>query len=591
MAHEITLGDTFHGPLDLLLYLVKRDEVDIHNIPISHVTREYLKEIERMRDPDIDLASEFLTMASMLMEIKSRMLLPPAEEEEGEDGEEVFDPRQGLVKALLEYKRFKEVAALLAEMAESHERRFPRQAPPPDLKVEVETQIEELGVLDLFAAFQKMARKLLSAEANVIEYDEVPTEERIQTIETAIATAADKRVAFSSLLSDNPTPGEMVGYFIAIMELIRMRRVRAQQSVDFGEIYIRARDAGEALAAACPRRRPLALARIFAPARIVPIPPAPARGYRGLLPPATFAVAGQAPAGMPLLGRVPRRQLWVLETTLATAPETSLDVPCEPLPREPAALAAEGTGAEVTRASQAALPGAGPDEGITARDEADPKAGAGLGTTQLGATTLGDTDPAPVQDSAAMVEPAPTPPAPTTPAVAGQASPAAALNGAATPYPKPTMPGAGPVKDGHGINISLADPVEVVAVPLGATMLGQTVLGKASPPASEPSSKPASEPGSEPAAPSTPLGHEAPSTTVEAEPEALVEVAVRRRGVPPALFGRPKAQPSSAPRAGRAASSARPSPRTGLGLALGKLGAAPATSAKKTSRGPSFRLA
>lgn len=236
MAHTVNLENTFSGPMDLLLYLVRRDEIDIHDIPVSHLTREYLAEIERMELVDVDAGGEFVAMASMLTEIKSRMLLPAVEAEgEGEE-EESFDPRQGLVRALLEYKRFKEVASELEEMSQMHLNRFGRIAPPPPFAARLEIEAQELGALDLFAAFQKLARKVLSGAApREIINEEISTEVRIAQIEELLQVR--DRVEFSSLLSDHPTKEEMVGFFIALLELVRLKKVRAQQSIDFSEIY------------------------------------------------------------------------------------------------------------------------------------------------------------------------------------------------------------------------------------------------------------------------------------------------------------------------------------------------------------------
>jgi segregation and condensation protein A len=236
MAHPVLLENTFQGPMDLLLYLVRRDEIDIHDIPIAHLTREYRKELERRTDIPVDQASEFLAMASMLVEIKSRMLLPPAETPEGEEEEALIDPRQGLVQALLEYKRFKEAAAELGTMAERQALRFQRIAPSFFSPEAEPGAIENANAFDLLAAFQKMVRTMLTREAQEIVSDEVPTEVRIAQILEAVRTAGQTR--FSRLLSSRPTKGEMVGFFIALLETIRLRHVWARQTADFSDIRI-----------------------------------------------------------------------------------------------------------------------------------------------------------------------------------------------------------------------------------------------------------------------------------------------------------------------------------------------------------------
>lgn len=312
MNHRILLENTFSGPMDLLLYLVKRDEIDIHDIPIAHLTREYLAEIERMPSIDVDLASEFMAMASILVEIKGRMLLPPTEPVDGEEDEDTLDPRAGLVKALLEYKRFKEIASELGRLADDHANRFARFAPTLQPLQEEPGTMDELGVMDLFAAFQNMVRTLTSQRPREIVNDEVPTEVRMQQV-TAALQGRD-RATFTSLLSDNPTKGEMVGFFIALLELIRLRQVHARQSLDFSEIYLYPPGADEspdvpAESAPLPRRRlrlccadpakarPLQTAATYTPGARVALFPAFAR-----IPPQT-AGKGAAASFLAIPGR------------------------------------------------------------------------------------------------------------------------------------------------------------------------------------------------------------------------------------------------------------------------------------------------
>ena len=235
MVRNIEVQNMFSGPLDLLLYLVRRDEIDIHDIPVGHVTREYLLELNKMQEIDVDAGGEFLAMASMLTEIKGRMLLPDISTEDEEE-DEIYDPRQGLVEALLEYKKFKEVAAELQGMSSELENRYSRIVLEPEFQSVIKEKAEEVGALDLLAAFQRIARKMLNERApREIVSEEVPTEVRIQQIEEVVALRG--RVSFSSILSDSPSEDEMVGFFIAMLELIRMKKIQAQQAIDFSEIY------------------------------------------------------------------------------------------------------------------------------------------------------------------------------------------------------------------------------------------------------------------------------------------------------------------------------------------------------------------
>lgn len=241
MSLNVTIPETFSGPLDLLLHLIRRDEMDIHDIPIAQLTSAYLEEMNKLDLVDVDEAAEFLDLASRLLEIKSRMLLPPeevAEEEENDD--EAFDPRSDLVEALLEYRRFKEAARLLGEMAEEHGRRYPRVAPRMEIGFVAE-ETEPADVMDLFAAFQTMLLKIVPAgESTEITYTEVPTSVRIDQIETVLISAGKTR--FSLILSERPTRREMVGFFIAILEMVRQGRLIARQSVAFSDIILEKRE-------------------------------------------------------------------------------------------------------------------------------------------------------------------------------------------------------------------------------------------------------------------------------------------------------------------------------------------------------------
>ncbi|MDR0362579.1 MAG: segregation/condensation protein A [Planctomycetota bacterium] len=244
MSLNVQIPDTFSGPLDLLLHLIRRDEMDIHDIPIAQLTSAYMEEIEKLELVDVDEASEFLDLASRLAEIKSRMLLP--EEERDDAGEDIDDPdpRAGLVRALLEYRRFKEAAELLRGLAEEQARRYPRIAPPPALDI-AEEPVERLDSSDLFEAFQALLFRLVPADgADAVHYQRKfpPVTVRIKQIENVLASAGKTR--FSLLLSGKPTREEMVGFFIAMLELIRRGKVAARQGGPYGDIVIEARTPG-----------------------------------------------------------------------------------------------------------------------------------------------------------------------------------------------------------------------------------------------------------------------------------------------------------------------------------------------------------
>ncbi|MHC4884073.1 MAG: segregation and condensation protein A [Planctomycetota bacterium] len=238
MVVDIHVAEQFKGPMDLLLYLIKRDEVDIYDIPISHITNEYMKALNEMPEIDVDVGGEFAAMASMLMEIKAKLMLPPEEVEEDDEVVEL-DPRAGLVEALLEYKKFKEAAGDLDSLMEQHAARFPRIAPSLEREEEVTPEEEKIdaNVYELFGRMAQLMRETLAqTAATTIVATEISTEECIDSIQEKIKVKG--RVGFTDLLSEAPTREEMVVYFIAILELIRLRKVVPFQAEDFSEIYL-----------------------------------------------------------------------------------------------------------------------------------------------------------------------------------------------------------------------------------------------------------------------------------------------------------------------------------------------------------------
>lgn len=228
--------DVYNGPLDLLLYLIKRDELDIYDIPIARITASYMAYLDMLRSMrdrdglDIDLAGEFLVMAATLMEIKSAMLLPRPEP--GAGGEEsaaaeLADPRYELVQRLLEYKRFKDAAQAMERRRELFASRFPRRPasregatdePPP-------LDLEEVQVWDLLEAFNRLMQEVgmrLPDDHQVI-YDDTPIDLHAADIEDRVRR--EGRVLFRQLMEGRSGRSEMIGVFLALLELIRQKRV------------------------------------------------------------------------------------------------------------------------------------------------------------------------------------------------------------------------------------------------------------------------------------------------------------------------------------------------------------------------------
>lgn len=240
MVVNIEVPEQFRGPLDLLLYLIKRDEIEIHDIPISHITNEFIKVMGGLKSLDVDTGAEFANMAAMLMEIKSRMLLPPEEVEDDEETVEL-DPRSGLVEALLEYKRFKEAAGELGARYERHQDRFARLAPADLPQPTTAADGLEASVDELYFAFLKMMDQVQAPVADTIVATELTTEEALEDIEGRLRAKA--RIPFQELFPDAPDRHTMVVYFVALLELIRLRRLRAYQASTFGEIFLEERPA------------------------------------------------------------------------------------------------------------------------------------------------------------------------------------------------------------------------------------------------------------------------------------------------------------------------------------------------------------
>lgn len=231
--HRVKL-EVFEGPLDLLLYLIKREEVDIHDIPIELIARQYMETLSLMKMLDLNIAGEFLVMAATLMMIKSRMLLPVEDRPEAEQEEE--DPRWDLVKQLLEYKKFKEVAGHLHDLELRNENLFARGSEDPGVEPEAGVRLDDVGIFDLIAAFSDALKQVERNEPGEIHAERFTVAEKIEDIVLRLQT--EGRIAFSNLFKDAVARAEIVCTFLALLELIRSRRARAIQERLFGEIMV-----------------------------------------------------------------------------------------------------------------------------------------------------------------------------------------------------------------------------------------------------------------------------------------------------------------------------------------------------------------
>ena len=227
----------FEGPLDLLLYLIKKDELDIYDIPVERITRQYLEYLQIMKMLDLEVAGEFLVVASTLLYIKSRTLLPkdqqPPEEEAEED-----DPRWDLIRQLVEYKKFKDAAWQLHLRGVEQEKIFRRRASGVDLPGPAAAPVPgEAGIFDLISAFQKvLARANAQEDLKEIFEDRFTVSDKIDTIQQMMSSR--DRILFTSLFPDGASRTEIVVTFLALLELIRLKQLKAVQPDPFAEIEI-----------------------------------------------------------------------------------------------------------------------------------------------------------------------------------------------------------------------------------------------------------------------------------------------------------------------------------------------------------------
>ena len=228
--------DIFEGPLDLLLYLIRKDEIDIYDIPISRVTRQYLGYIEIMKLLDLDIAGEFLMMAATLMLIKSKTLLPPEERSEEDSEEEIDDPRLNLVRQLLEYKKFKEVAAELQILEGGHSKTFSRIEDEIPLVEPSDKRLVDVGIFDLLTAFSDVLKRTRIEEPKELIEDELRVSDRIVLILQTLD--GEGEAVFSCFFDDLSSRMEIAVTFLAMLELMKQRKIAARQSEVFGEIVI-----------------------------------------------------------------------------------------------------------------------------------------------------------------------------------------------------------------------------------------------------------------------------------------------------------------------------------------------------------------
>jgi segregation and condensation protein A len=225
--------EVFEGPLDLLLYLIRKNQLDIYDIPIAEITQQYLDMLDLMRTLNLDVAGEFLVMAATLTQIKSKMLLPSPPEDEGE--EEWEDPRKELVDRLLEYERFKEVAQSLEERDILERDVFVRKSVDDEPDEEL-----ELSLFELIEAIRQVLSRTSQEFVHTITLERISLEERITQIIDRL-TQGNGDVDFIGLFDEAPTKELIILTFLAILELVKLRMIKIYQRKAFSPIKIRKR--------------------------------------------------------------------------------------------------------------------------------------------------------------------------------------------------------------------------------------------------------------------------------------------------------------------------------------------------------------
>ena len=233
MTYKVQLP-VFEGPLDLLLHLIKKDEINIYDIPIAKITDQYLEHLEVMKLLDLDIAGEFVLMAATLIHIKSKTLLPlEGKDEEAMDEQ---DPREELVKRLLEYKKFKEAAFELKEMQLKQKDAFTRKPGDVTANVQEDDTYFEASLFDLITAFSKVLKEIPKNVFHEVIKDEFAVSDKIHDI---LHIFVEKpMVYFKELFESARSKDEVVSIFLALLELVKLREIIIRQKEPFGEMEI-----------------------------------------------------------------------------------------------------------------------------------------------------------------------------------------------------------------------------------------------------------------------------------------------------------------------------------------------------------------
>lgn len=227
--------EVFEGPLDLLLHLIKEEELNIYDIPIFRITQQYFEYMEMMKQLNMDIAGEFLVMAATLIYIKSRMLLPSPPAVENPDDESGVDPREELVRKLVEYKKYKEVATSLRER-ESHQANSFARGTVMELNLEDPDYMQEVSVFQLLGAFRKILKSVALPHLYEVTLEDISVTERMTEIMELLESKP--RLTFEEVFANTRSRMEIVGTFLSVLELMKQQQIRAIQDGPLGQIWI-----------------------------------------------------------------------------------------------------------------------------------------------------------------------------------------------------------------------------------------------------------------------------------------------------------------------------------------------------------------
>ncbi|HEY5621123.1 MAG TPA: segregation/condensation protein A [Pontiella sp.] len=231
--------EVFEGPLDLLLYLIKKDEVDIYDIPIGRITDQYMEYLSLMKVLDLNIAGDFIVMSATLMLIKSRMLLP-AEDRREMDEEEEEDPRWDLVRQLVEYKKFKDAADHLEDLELHQENVFSRESGHVELGSPPEVDLKDASIFDLISALNEALDRVQEENLQEIFAEEFTVSQKVSYIVENLKIT--KRLSITDLFTGMVSRQEIVCTFLAVLELIKLNRIAAVQDSHFGDIVVEPRE-------------------------------------------------------------------------------------------------------------------------------------------------------------------------------------------------------------------------------------------------------------------------------------------------------------------------------------------------------------